>query len=159
MAYDSNGGRVVMFGGCSGRDTAGKCVSSKYEQDLWEWDGVKWNELTPAPIPPLWPSARDYLKMAYDSTRRTVVMFGGSDGNVLTEDIWEWNGTTWANLTPPGTKPCGRQFHAVAYDSTRNRVLVFGGACCVEWDCARLRERPRYRPFRGYLGMEWGKLG
>ena len=64
MAYDSQRGRVVLFGGYG--DSGGLA-------DTWEWDGSTWVERTPATSPP----ARSGHAMAYDSQRGRVVLFGG----------------------------------------------------------------------------------
>ena len=63
--------------------------------------------------------------MAYDATRGRVVLFGGLDGN-FRNDTWEWDGSTWSELSPPGS-PSPRYGHAMAYNSVRGRVILFGG--------------------------------
>jgi hypothetical protein len=56
------------------------------------------------------------------------VLFGGNvtSGDVLA-DTWEWDGTTWRDATPPGTKPGPRRFHSLAFDSARGRMVLYGG--------------------------------
>lgn len=118
LAYDSARGRVVMFGGYD-------AATLQYRQDVWEWDGANWVDVTPAGTK---PSARSGHAMVYDSGRARVVMFGGYFGGTDYQDIWEWDGTNWTNRTPAGTKPIGRDGHKMAYDSVRARVVMFGGS-------------------------------
>lgn len=113
MAYDSARGRVVMFGGAG-------------VQDVWEWDGVGWQNKTP--IGPK-PRDRQSAAMVYDSARGRVVLFGGSDAAYTPlQDLWEWDGISWVDKTPSGTKPPARDSHAMAFDSRRGRVVLFGGS-------------------------------
>ncbi|MBZ5638814.1 MAG: thrombospondin type 3 repeat-containing protein [Acidobacteriia bacterium] len=71
--------------------------------------------------------------MAYDSARRRIVLFGGAgpSGQGLA-DTWEWDGSTWVEVTP-STSPSARYQDAMAYDSTRGRVVIFGG--CGQSSC------------------------
>jgi hypothetical protein len=74
------------------------------------------------------PSLRSGHRMAYDSARGRVVMFGGSNtSNVYLQDTWEWDGSVWLNKTPAGAKPPGRSTFGMAYDSGRGRTVVHGG--------------------------------
>ncbi|MBI4866058.1 MAG: hypothetical protein HY816_03815 [Candidatus Wallbacteria bacterium] len=75
MVHDAFRGRLVLFGG---KTDAGTALG-----DTWEFDGTDWTELVLATS----PSARaDGFAMAYDSSRRRVLLFGGSAN--LT-DTWE----------------------------------------------------------------------
>jgi cysteine-rich repeat protein len=127
MAYDSARGRTILFGG-----SADPFYSAPF-QDLWEWDGTGWMDLTPAVIPPEWPRARSAHAMVYDSSRGVVVLFGGlavEDTYENLQDLWEWDGNGWVNRTPlviPAEWPDPRCFHAMAYDSSRGIVVLFGG--------------------------------
>ena len=121
LAYDSARGRVVLFGG---RDSSNNRLS-----DTWEWDGTSWTDVTPSGATAS-PPARERHALAYDSDRGRVVLFGGQDSlsNRLS-DTWEWDGTGWTDVTPPGVgaSPPARFGHALAYDSARGRVVLFGG--------------------------------
>jgi hypothetical protein len=119
-AYDSARGRTVIFGGNS-YPPPGRLV-----QDTWEWDGTSWLNVTPAGAK---PSARQFHALAYDSARGRVVLFGGSPGpSSYPQDTWEWDGTSWREVTPAGAKPSGRTSTAMAYDCARGRVVLFGGS-------------------------------
>lgn len=85
-----------------------------------------WTQLAPATAPPavVWPG------MAYDSARDRVVLFGGLPASLSTagmDDTWEWDGTTWTEITP-AARPPGRGVHGhLTYDPRRDRVVLFGG--------------------------------
>lgn len=63
---------------------------------------------------------------AYDSARDRMVMFGGVNGTRLNNTTWEFDGTTWRQLSP-ATKPSARFRPAMAYDAARGVVVMFGG--------------------------------
>jgi hypothetical protein len=66
--------------------------------------------------------------MAFDSTRKRVVLFGGETGEPTTtylNDTWEWNGDVWVQVADTGPSP--RRAHAITFDSARQRVVLFGG--------------------------------
>lgn len=124
LVYDSVRERVVVFGG------SGVVASAPgYLQDLWEWDGSRWLDRTPASRPP----TRTYFGLAYDSARDVITLHGGragtSGGLSLTNDTWEWNGALWANVTDPDpNKTTGSNgLHTVVYDPFTTRSLSFGG--------------------------------
>jgi hypothetical protein len=73
------------------------------------------------------PPGRDNAGIAYDSARKRVVLFGGSDQNtgVRLNDTWEWDGEQW--IFAADTGPSGRAWHSLAYDSELQRVVLFGG--------------------------------
>ena len=81
MAYDSQRGVTVLFGGV-------KCAG--FRNDTWEWNGNDWTQGSPASS----PSARYSHTMAYDSQRGVTVLFGGYSGSLLA-DTWEWDGVNW----------------------------------------------------------------
>ncbi|MBI3447641.1 MAG: hypothetical protein HY049_01780 [Acidobacteria bacterium] len=116
LAYDSSRGRVVLFGGNG---------LNGFLADTWEWDGTAWVNVTPAVSPP----ARFVHALTYDSARARIVLFGGRSAAApyYLADTWEWDGTTWVNVTP-AVSPPARSNHAMAYDSARGRVVLFGGS-------------------------------
>jgi hypothetical protein len=84
----------------------------------------KWIKRTPKNNPP----ARYYTRMAYDSIRKRVVLFGGGLGRTSSlGDTWEWDGADWTQMKPPKPVPAARQLHALAFDAKRGRVVMFGG--------------------------------
>ena len=121
MAYDSARGVTVLFGG---EDSSGVKLDG-----VWEWDGVSWELRTPDdPEGDGNPTARYEHAMAYDSARGVIILFGGSDGSIKSQDAWEWNGTSWADVTPAGLKPSARSSHTLAHDNARGVTVLFGGA-------------------------------
>lgn len=110
VAYDSQRGRVVLFGGWDGT----------YRGDTWEWDGTAW-------IPQVLatgPAARIGHAMTYDSLRGRVVMFGGQDQVGFFNDTWEWDGSVWVAASPGLGARAG---HAMAFDTQRGRTVLVGG--------------------------------
>jgi hypothetical protein len=87
-----------------------------------------WTKLNP----PVKPSARREVAMAYDAATGTVVLFGGNlsiyieSGSVPAGDTWTWNGTTWTKQDP-AVHPSARSLAAMAYDAATGTVVMFGG--------------------------------
>src|SRR5215472_8467911 len=69
MAYDSDRGVTVFFGG-----EIGKSGSEQYFNDTWEYDGTAWRQIN---VPDPKPGPRSFHAMAYDPVRKRVVMYGG----------------------------------------------------------------------------------
>jgi hypothetical protein len=66
--------------------------------------------------------------MAYDSTRKQVLLFGGLIGNtsVLRDDTWTWSGS-WTRRNPTYSPPA-RWRPSLADDPARQAVVLFGGS-------------------------------
>jgi len=117
MAFDSNRGRTVLFGGTG----AGRALLG----DTWEWDGSFWTQMADSG-----PGPRTAHAMVYDSARQVSLLFGGGrpaeppDSPDL-GDTWQWDGQDWTQLANSG--PIPRSHHAMAFDSSRNRTVLFGG--------------------------------
>lgn len=78
MAYDSDRGVVVLFGGEAG----------EFLQGTQEYDGAHWRAISIAGVQ---PSHRAYHSMAYDPDRRQVVLYGGFAGGVFgLDDTWTY---------------------------------------------------------------------
>lgn len=115
MAYDSTRGRVILFGGLS---------QGALKNDTWEWNGSSWANVTPSGAK---PAPRTNAAMAYDSGRGRIVLYGGFDiSNNALADTWEWNGSSWTQITAPG--PGARRRAGLAYDPARRVTVLFGGA-------------------------------
>lgn len=116
-AFDSDRGKLVLFGGIAGGGPDAAALA-----DTWEYDGRHWTRLTP----PTSPSARFFHAMAFDAARHRVVLFGGLSmppGDPLA-DTWTWDGRTWTR-GPDG--PPGRGGHQMFYTPARPRVVLSGG--------------------------------
>ena len=79
IAYDSDRQVVLLFGG-----QTGVAFGVGPLGDTWEWNGTDW-----VALPVSGPSARTFVKMAYDQRRRKLVLFGGHDGAQFVGDTWE----------------------------------------------------------------------
>lgn len=58
-----------------------------------------------------------------------VILFGGLRGNLLTDETWQWDGTSWTNLHPK-RRPPARERHGMA--GVQGRVVLFGGRTAAE---------------------------
>ena len=65
---------------------------------------------------------------AYHAGRGTTMLFGGYEygGTLELDDTWEWDGTTWTQLSPTTTPPKRYDCNMV-YDGARGVVVMFGG--------------------------------
>jgi hypothetical protein len=114
MVFDSQRGRMVMFGGY---DHVG------YFNDTWERSGTTWTQVSTSG-----PSARQSHSMCYDSRCGRTLLFGGQGSGPVLGDTWKWDGATWSQVDIVGPSvPPARVFQAMAYDSQRARSVVFGG--------------------------------
>lgn len=121
MAYDAGRGKVVLFGGS-------QSMSTILHAHTWAWDGTDWTQRAPSTVPP----GRKQHAMAYDATRKRVVMFGGLAGVAALNDTWEWSGADWKRVFPVFSPPA-RSEHAMAYDAARGRLVLFGGICGIHF--------------------------
>lgn len=120
MVYDPNSETVVLFGGFT--------PSTGALGDTWEWNGrtKTWTQQFPSSSPQPRRTA-----LAYDATRKNIVLFGGDNAagdccNTYYHDTWTWNGATWTQQFPPASPPA-RTDAALAYDPILKQVVLFGG--------------------------------
>ena len=112
MAYDAVRGDVVLVGGGS-RATG--------FADTWTWNGSNWIERTSSERPPFVL----YAHMAFDPTRRVVVLWGGiGHGGAYLTDTWTWDGTDWTKQAP-ATSPPGRDAAMMEWDGSK--IVLYGG--------------------------------
>lgn len=72
------------------------------------------------------PGPRTLSAMAYDATRKKVLLFGGFiPSNKVVGDTWQWDGNDWTQVADTGPIPRGGT--AMAFDAERQRVVLFGG--------------------------------
>jgi PASTA domain len=111
IAYDDATGEVVLF---------------NESGETWTWDGSAWADATPA-LASESPSPRLYPQIAYDAATEQLLLFSGETGYfTYAEDTWEWDGTSWTELTPAHS-PLKRAGGAMAYDAATEQLLLFGG--------------------------------
>lgn len=118
MAYDSQRGVVVLFGGLvsNSRPSA--------SDETWEWDGSHW---TRRAIPG--PSPRMDVAMAFDGARGVIVLFGGRNDDLgeVYGDTWEYDGEAWELRSSGGPSPRAVPGNPIAYDAARGECVLFGG--------------------------------
>jgi N-acetylneuraminic acid mutarotase len=125
--YDPIMKKTVLYGGI-GRKSAQDRVE-RYA-DMWSFDGSKWTDMKATGTPP----ARYGAQAAVDLRNNHLYLFGGLrldvngavQSQVYADDMWEWNGASWAQLTPPSVPPA-RENGAMAYDPSREQLVLFGG--------------------------------
>jgi hypothetical protein len=93
------------------------------EADLADAADGTWMEIPP-------PTRRDHTAIL-DPVRDRMVVFGGSEGDVLRSEglAFALATQTWTVLPIAGPGPSARVGHSAVYDPVRDRMLVFGG-----WD-------------------------
>jgi hypothetical protein len=123
IVFDPARCRAILFGGLP--TTSSGPLNAL--QDTWEYDGSgTWVQIkTPTTPPGRWAHG-----MAFDINRSKVVVFGGYGPTYPTgsdtNDTWEYDGTTWAQTTPPQSPGASEQVGMV-YDRRRARTVMFGG--------------------------------
>jgi hypothetical protein len=118
LVYDPASQTAIMFGGFS--SSAGRL------SDTWSWNGATWTQLAPATTPGVITIA---WQAAYDPASNQLLLFGGDpgNGNPPADGTWDWNGTTWTQLSP-ALSPPGRVYGSLSYDSMRHRIVLFAGS-------------------------------
>jgi hypothetical protein len=130
----------------------------------WAWDGLTWTQ-----VADVGPSQRVLPALAYDASRRRVVLFGGVDtaSNAPLGDTWEWDGTAWEQVSNMG--PPGRTGHVMS--GTNGASLLFGGALLTAappgwqplqdtwtWDGTYWHQRQNMGPLpRFYHALSWDR--
>jgi Galactose oxidase, central domain len=119
MVYDPEGNRIVMLGGWWPDDN-----------DPWTWEYIvtgpgpndrEWRAVTSSG-----PGQRGAMVMAWDSSRRKALLFGGNRYQTFYNDTWTFDAAnnTWQNLGGWGPS---RFAAGLVYDSRRDRFVMFGG--------------------------------
>ena len=122
MAFDPSSQQMLLFGGADGpfaSQSSGGTLG-----DTWLFDGVNWQQLTPANA----PTARVRFAMATDPQRSRVLLYGGYPGGLTSppsNETWEFQNGTWTQLLPAASPPSSVQ-GPMAFDSRRD-VLVLQG--------------------------------
>ena len=125
FVYDSLHNRFVLFGGrCF---DPSRCAYGGVMNDTWLYDPAsnQWTEANPVLSPP----ARNQAEMYFDASLGVVVLYGGSNGSAVLNDLWTFDaGTlTWTQQSVPAVNPGGIYLGQVAYaPSTHCGYLVYG---------------------------------
>ena len=135
LAADVGGGRILVLGGV--RPTRNLLGSTGFD-DVWLYEvgSDRWFDISGVPR----PVARFGASLAFDTSARELVLFGGGSGgprwcrpgprcglNVL-GDTWVFDPGSfgWTSLDP-ASPPAARSGQAMVYDSSANRIVMFGG--------------------------------
>jgi hypothetical protein len=114
IAYDPIRQRTVLFSGISG---------GGFLSDTWELNAAgmgTWTKLSPSSSPP----PRYGYNMFFDPDIGKVCVFGSSP--LTSEDLWQWDGTTWTEITMIGTID-SKYAPATTYDAFTHSFVAFGG--------------------------------
>ncbi len=120
MAFDSEDGYVLLFGGCASYASFGSCRSPL--DDTWTYRNGTWTNVTPA----LSPAGTASGMMADDPADGYVVLFGGTTASGTTNVTWTWSGGQWTELAPVSSPPA-LSSAAMAYDAGTSDLVLFGG--------------------------------
>ena len=121
VAYDAGRGVMVLFGGR-------RAAVGTLDSQTWEFDGTWRLRLTDNAPPP-----RELHKMAYDSVRRRIVLYGGQTDTTsgvpaILGDQWEFDGATgaWTQVSAAAA-PGPRLPFGLVYDEARQALVLYGG--------------------------------
>jgi hypothetical protein len=174
-----HGDEVLVFGGGDGQASPGVCPPGSAgaawrcsRGDTWLYNATtdSWREVTAGPM----PGARESAALVYDSNRGVSVLFGGirdvataeecSDGDLSfvacePNDVWEFDGTAWSDVTPtvvgPDGAPRGRRSGSLVYDPSRQTVFTVGGVAAEDCDGGKA---PACEILWEWDGAQWGQL-
>lgn len=124
-ADDPATGQVVLFGGDQAYRTSGP---DDVLGSTWAWDGTTWTRLHPATSPP----PRDTHSLVYDPATGTAILFGGYNGQRLS-DTWSWDGSTWTQLSPATSPPTVSTAWQAAYDAASQQLVLYGGDASTQF--------------------------
>ena len=128
MAYDGIHHRILLYGGFS-------YPSGVPLTDLWSFDGVSWENITPATA----PTPRADFGLAFDDSRNLLVLYGGAFGDRVLPDTWVYDGSDWRFVSTAATLarnelvgplrpvPRARLSMQMTYDERRAAVFMNGG--------------------------------
>lgn len=114
-AFDSNGNRVLVFGGGDGFATMTDLLAQDSSSGLWR-------DLMPTSNH---PPGRQYADMAYDRNSGRCMLVGGWSGSGALADTWTRDAVGWTHHAAAGMPPL--ILPAIAWHPSAGMVL-FGGA-------------------------------
>jgi hypothetical protein len=149
MIYDTENNRLVLFGGSKVLFGKEPDPQSRFN-DTWQFKNNQWEKLMTNDAPP----PRAEAGMAYDESRKTIVLFGGyyiENGEFIKlRDTWEFYDNDW-HLTSR-TGPSERHGVSLVYEPEDRSIVLFGGSTIDD----------QYGEYRGetwkWNGEKWNKL-
>lgn len=142
MAYDSDRGVTVLFGGH--RLTEEAFPELVYFNDTWEYDGTRWQRIAIDGPTPLWRTAS---AMCYDPVRKEMLLAGGYNGDEddnegYLYDFWSFRSTgpgrgIWTRkpdipfdqrfIPNPSRQDNGRVGHSLVFSRRSGDAVLIGG--------------------------------
>jgi hypothetical protein len=127
MWFDPVLQRTVIYGGIGQLSRDDRII--RYA-DMWSFDGTGWTDMKITAT----PGERYGAQVAVDPRNGHTYLFGGLaakvEGTVQTQeyknDTWEWNGSSWQQLSPE-TSPPVRENGGFEFDPGRSELVLFGG--------------------------------
>ncbi len=115
FARDPLRNRLILYGGVA--------ADGSYLGDVWEFDGLRWVNRTPASG--AGPGARKDVSLACTMTR--CVLFGGvTSSSAEQKDLWAWDGTSWTSINA-ANPPSARHAAVLIGDPMRDTFQLVGG--------------------------------
>ncbi len=107
---------------------AGRDVDWNLRPETWEWspNSEAWRLIVDSSQQN--PGPRISHTMVWDTARKRMILFGGTDLDRYFDDTWAFDGSTsrWVRLDTTGNPP-PRSQHGMVYDPDTDQVIVFGG--------------------------------
>ena len=117
MAYDSESGQIILFGGQTGR-------IGNVSDETWAYDVTtnEWTNMKPSVSPPRGGAGA----LVYDVESDRVIVFGITVGVNPSRETWayDFNSNTWTKMSSGPARHLGSN---MAYDVESDRVILFGG--------------------------------
>jgi N-acetylneuraminic acid mutarotase len=116
--YDSENKQFIIFSGWN---------NSGLNKETWAYNVTSnaWTQMAPTTT----PAGRVFHSMAYATTIKKTILFGGTDWSTLYyNDTWEYdyNIDSWSSINSLISPPSRIDFDMV-YDSHNNVIVLFGG--------------------------------
>lgn len=125
--FDAEANRLLVFGGIVWNGTIWQTLHELWALSL---DGTPtWTQLIPQGVG---PTPRYESQIAFDATRRRIVMFGGVgySQSARYDDVWALDvgdSVHWTQLALTGATPGDRASGGAIYDPLRDRIVIGPG--------------------------------